>query len=85
MKVCFLCIDLIFTKQPNLVVGSGTHPSLYTNCHHKIIHCKIDLQVEYPPPYQRLIWNSAQASKDTILSSLQSVDWQSLFANNPVC
>ena len=30
MKVCFLCIDLIFTNQPNLVVDSGTHRSLYT-------------------------------------------------------
>ena len=30
------CIDLIFTDQPNLVNNSGTHPSLYPNCHHKI-------------------------------------------------
>ena len=28
------CIDLIFTSQPNLVVGSGVHPSLHPNCHH---------------------------------------------------
>ena len=27
-------IDLIFTDQPNLVVDSGVHPSLHTNCHH---------------------------------------------------
>ena len=36
------CIDLIFTNQPNLVVDSGTHPSLPPNCHHQIIHCKIN-------------------------------------------
>ena len=44
------CIDLIFTNKPNLVVDSGTHLSLHPNCHHQIIHCKINLQVEYPPP-----------------------------------
>ena len=26
------CIDLIFTKQPSLVVDSGTYPSLHPNC-----------------------------------------------------
>ena len=45
------CIDLIFTNQPNLVVDSGTHPSLHPNSHHQIIHCKVNLQVEYPPLY----------------------------------
>ena len=32
------CVDLIFTNQPNLVVDSGTHPSLHSN-----YHCKIHL------------------------------------------
>ena len=57
------CIDLIFTNQPNLVVDSGTHPSLHPNCHHQIIHCKINLQVEYPPPYQKHVWNYVKANK----------------------
>ena len=30
------CIDLIFTDQPNLIVDSGVHPSLYPKCHHQI-------------------------------------------------
>ena len=42
------CIDLIFTDQPNLLVDSGTHPSLHPNCHHQTIHCKTNLQVKYP-------------------------------------
>ena len=67
------CIELIFTNQPNLVIDSGTHPSLHPNCHHQI-HCKINLQVEYPPPYQRHVWNYAKANKDTMLSALQNVD-----------
>ena len=31
------CIDLIITDQPNLVLDSGTRPSLNPYCHHKII------------------------------------------------
>ena len=45
------CIDLIFTDQPSLVVDCGTHSSLLPNCHHKIVYCKIDLKIVYPPPY----------------------------------
>ena len=32
-----LCIDLIFTSQPNLITESGVHPSLHPNSHHQII------------------------------------------------
>ena len=78
------CIDLIFTNQPNLVVDSGTHPSLHPNCHHQIIHCKINLQVEYPPPNQRHVWIYAKAHKDAILSVLQIVDLNRLFAKKTV-
>ena len=66
------------------MVKSGTHLSLRPNCHHQIIHCKINLQVEYPPPYQRHVWNYAKANKDAILSALQNVDWHCLFANKTV-
>ena len=66
------------------MVDSGTHPSLHPNCRHQIIHCKINLQVEYPPPYQRHVWNYAKANKDAILSALQNVDWHRLFANKTV-
>ena len=76
-------IDSIFTNQPNLVVGSGT-PSLHPNCNHQITHCKINLQVEYPPPYQRNLWNYAKANKDAILSALQNIDCHRLFATKTV-
>ena len=33
-----LCIELIFTNQPNLVVGSYTHPSLHSKCHHQVTY-----------------------------------------------
>ena len=31
------CIDLIFTFLPNMVIDSGVHASLHSNCHHQII------------------------------------------------
>ena len=51
------CADMIFTDQPCLVVNSGMHPSPHANCHHQITYCKLNLMIEYPHPYQRLVWN----------------------------
>ena len=47
------CIDLIFTSQPNLVTESGVHSSLHANCHHQITYVKFNLNVIYPPRYER--------------------------------
>ena len=49
------CIDLIFIDQPNLVIDSGVHSSLHANCHHQITHCKLNLKIVFPPPYERLV------------------------------
>ena len=34
------CIDLTFTSQPNLVVGSGVQPSLHPKSHHQNLTSK---------------------------------------------
>ena len=44
------CIDLIVTDQPNLILESGTRPSLDSTCHHQIIHCKVNFRIPPPPP-----------------------------------
>jgi len=44
------CIDLIATDQKNLILNSGTRPSLDPKCHHQIIHCKINIGIPIPPP-----------------------------------
>ena len=51
------CIDLIFTNQPNLIMDAGVHPPLHLKCHHQVICAKINLQIEYPPPYTRKVWD----------------------------
>ena len=54
------CIELIFTTQPNMVLESGVHHSLYQNCYHQVIFSKFNLNIYYSPPYERtmkLAWS----------------------------
>ena len=53
------CIDLIFTYQPNLIMDSGP---LFRRCHDQIIFTKINFQVQFPAPYERLIWDYSEAN-----------------------
>jgi len=50
------CIDLIVTDQPNIILNSGTRASLDSTCHHQIIHCKVNLTIPPPTPFERKIW-----------------------------
>ena len=78
------CTDLISTDQLSLVVSSGMHPSLHANCHHEIIYCKLNLKIEYPPRYQRLVWNFKKASITSIRKAIHTVNWAFLFFNKIV-
>ena len=76
------CIDLIFTDQPNLVVNSGAHTSLHKNCHHQIMFCKLNLKIEYPPPYERLVWDYKKVDTNSLRKALKQVNWE--FQNKSV-
>ena len=78
------CIDLIFADQPNYVIDCGTHPSLNKNCHHQITFCKLNLKLEYPPPYQRLAWNFKKSNNDAIKRDIELVNCNSLFSRKNV-
>ena len=73
------CIDLIFTDQPKLSVNSGVHASLHPNCHHQILNSSFNLNISYPPPYQRLVWDYKNADSKIIRKALNSVNWERLF------
>ena len=73
------CIDLIFIDQSNLVVDSGVHSSLHHNCHHQIIFCEINLKIEYPPPYERLVWDYKNANVEYINTAINNFNWEFLF------
>ena len=78
------CIDLIFTDQLNLVVNCGTHASLNSKCHHQITYGKLNLNIKYPLPYQRLMWDYRKANIESIQRPVKSVNWESLFNSKTV-
>ena len=78
------CIDLIFTNQGNLSVNSGAHTSLYPKCKHQIIHSSFNLNIYYPLPYQRLIWNYKKVDLLKISKALDSVNWERLFDQHDI-
>ena len=73
------CIGLLYVNQPNLVIDSGIHPSLHQNCHHQIIFCKLNLKIEYPPPYAREVWDYGKAETDLINYAIDQFDQVNLF------
>ena len=75
----FSCIDLTFTDQANLSVNLGVHASFHPNCHHQIVHSSFNLNIYYPPPYQRLIRYYKKADAKIIRKALDSVNWESFF------
>ena len=78
------CIDLIIASQPNLVIDSGIHPSLHQNCHYQVIFCKLDLKIEYPPPYPREIWVYGKAQTDLINRAINQFNWVNLFFDKSI-
>ena len=73
------CIDVAFTHQANLSVNSGVHASLHPNCHHHIVRSSFNINIYYPRPYQRLIWDYKKADAKIIRKTLNSVNWERLF------
>ena len=84
LKSSSSCIDLIFTTQPNLVVESGVHSSLHTNCHNQIVFAKFNLQIHYPLPYPQEIWHYKQANTEVIRRTTTDFNWDRAFFNTNV-
>ena len=73
------CIDLLFTSQANLVMESGVHSSLHSNCYHQIIYARFNLKIYYPPPYEREIWHYKKANSDLIQQVIGEFNWERAF------
>ena len=78
------CIDLVFTFQPNLIVDSGTHPTLHPNCHHQIIYAKFNLKIHYPPHYTCMVWHYKDSNDDLIRRAINQFNWERAFKNKNV-
>ena len=75
---------MIFTDKPNLDVNYGTHASLNSKCHDHITHWKLNLNIEYPPPYERLVWDDRKTNIESIQKSIKSANWDTLFYSKTV-
>ena len=42
------------------------------------------MKVEYPPLYERVFWDYSRADKVSINRAINAIDWEELFANEPV-
>ena len=71
-------------KQPNIIINSGVHPSLHPNCHHQIVYSKINLLIEYPPPYERIVWDYKKANVAHLNLAISLFDWEKLFEGRNV-
>ena len=78
------CIDLLFTNQPNLIIESGVHPTLHKKCHHQIIHARLSLKIDFPPPYERLMWDYKKADVAAINNVIENFDWDDIFQNKNI-
>ena len=78
------CIDLIFTNQPNIVLVSGVHSPLHPKCHHQKVHLKLNLNIEYLPPYTREIGNYDKGETNLIKRSIENFDLSDLFLGKNV-
>ena len=76
-----LCIDLIFTTQPNLVMEFGVHSSLHSNCHHHKKFTKFNPKIYYSPSYEREVWHYQKANVDQITQAISKFPWVNRFAN----
>ena len=65
----FSCPDFNFYVSTQLYNWLCAHPSLHPNCQHKITFCKLNLKLQYPSPYQRLVWNFKKSNDDAIKRS----------------
>ena len=73
------CINLIFTDQPNLFIEFGIHPSLFVQCHHRIIYGELSAKNPIPPLYFRKLWFYDRAHITYIRKSLSMFRWQETF------
>ena len=49
---------------------------LHPNGHRQIVHSSFNLNISYPPPYQRLVRDYKKADSKNVRKALDSVNWE---------
>ena len=79
-----MCIDLIFISLPNLIIDSGVHSPLHPNCHHQTVYARFNLEIIYPPPHLREVWQYKDANIQLIRRTINGSNWTRVFSNTSV-
>ena len=62
----------IFTDQPNLAVHYSAHPSMHLIAIIKLFI--VSFMIEYPPPYECLVWEYRCSHQNAIAQTLDQID-----------
>ena len=62
-------------------MDSGVYVSFHPNCHHQIVHAKLNLKIEYPPLYERLVWDYKNTNIQLLNRSIETFNWEKLLGN----
>ena len=73
---CFLCTDLTFISQPNLITESGVYPSFHPDCHHQVVYAEFNLEIYHPLQYYREIWHYKDTNIELIRHAIDGFNWQ---------
>ena len=64
-----------------MIMDSGVHPLLHSNCHHQMINVKFNLKIFYSPSYEGTARHFSRANSDHIKRAINLLDWESLLNN----
>ena len=67
-----------------MVTFSGVQPPLHNNCHHQKAFAHINILIEYPQPYHRLIWDYSNVDILNIRECISSIKCIHLFSDNHI-
>ena len=73
---------MFFTDQPNIVINSGTRPSIDMYCHHQITYCTTNIEIPPPPPFERKIWHYNRADVNLLKKSINNFPWENYLSQN---
>ena len=65
-------------------MNRGVHASLDRYCHIHIVYAKLDLKIEYPPTYERLVWNYNKTNTQLLNGTIEVFSWEKLLENKNV-
>ena len=65
-------------------MDAGVYSWPYSKSHHQHIYAKRNLQIEYPPPYTRKVWDYSGTKFNLINKAIENFDWNKLFSGQDI-